>query len=144
MGKESQDFFFLGEVDWCERRLLALNLAKNLGGDGRVEVDGVVPQALRGLVAFATATLEGFPHTNLCAVAVLGVVFDTIHILVSLLTPRDGAGERLFIGPVHGHGAEDGLRADGAFCGPRLIAIRLLVVYLLLIILAACRCAAAE
>lgn len=39
-------FFFLGEVDWCERGLLALNLAEDLGGDGRVEVDGVVPQAL--------------------------------------------------------------------------------------------------
>lgn len=82
-------FFFLGEVDWCERGLLALNLAEDLSGDGWVEVDGVVPQALRGLVAFATATLEGFPHTNLCAVAVLGVVFDTIHILKKVVACRD-------------------------------------------------------
>lgn len=56
-------------------------LAQDLSGDRRVEVDSVVSQALRGLVAFATATLEGFPHTDLSAVAVLGVVLDTIHIL---------------------------------------------------------------
>lgn len=66
-----------------------MNLAKDLGGDGRVEVDGVVPQALGGLVAFATATLEGFPHTNLCAVAVLGVVFDTVHILKNEVACRN-------------------------------------------------------
>lgn len=46
-----------------------------------MEVDGVVPQALRGLVALATATLEGFPHTDLRAVAILGMVLDTIHVL---------------------------------------------------------------
>lgn len=62
-------------------RVLALNLAQHLGGHGRVEVDGVVSQALRGLVALSTATLERFPHTNLGAVAVLGMVLDTIHIL---------------------------------------------------------------
>lgn len=123
---------------------LALNLAQDLRGDGRVEVDGVMPQALGGLVALATATLEGFPHADLRAVAVLGVVLDTVHILVSFLTAGDGAGERLLLSPVHAHGAEDRLRANGAFCGPRLIAVRLLVVYLLLIILTACRCAAAE
>lgn len=61
---------------------LALNFAQHLGGDGRVEVDGVVPQALGRLVAFATATLEGFPHADLGAVAVLGVVFDAVHVLV--------------------------------------------------------------
>lgn len=60
---------------------LALNLAQDLGGDGWVEVDGVVSQALRSLVALAAATLEGLPHTDLCAVAILGVVLDTIHIL---------------------------------------------------------------
>jgi len=59
--------------------------------------------------------------------------------LVSLLAAGDGAGERLLVPPVHAHGAEDGLGADGAFCGPRLIAVRLLVVYLLLVILAAWR-----
>lgn len=125
-------------------RALALNLAQDLGGDGRVEVDGVVSQALRGLVALAAATLKGFPHTDLRAVTILGVVLDAVHILVSLLAAGDGAGERLLVPPVHAHGAEDGLGADGAFCGPRLIAVRLLVVYLLLIILAACRCATAE
>lgn len=62
-------------------RPLALNLAQDLGGDGRVEVDGVVSQALRGLVTLAAATFEGFPHTDLRAVAILGVVLDTVHIL---------------------------------------------------------------
>lgn len=58
-----------------------MNLTQDLGGDGWVEVDGVVSQALRGLVALPTATLERLPHTDLCAVAILGVVFNTIHIL---------------------------------------------------------------
>lgn len=57
--------------------------------------------------------------------------------LVSLLAAGDGTGERLLLAAVHAHGAEDGLRADGAFCGPRFIAVRLLIVYLLLVILAA-------
>lgn len=61
---------------------LALDLAKDLCGDGRVEVDGMVSQALRGLVALAAATLEGFPYTDLRAVTVLGVVFDAVDILV--------------------------------------------------------------
>lgn len=57
--------------------------------------------------------------------------------LVSLLAAGDGAGERLLLPPIHAHGAEDGLAADGALCGPRLVAVRLLVVYLLLVILTA-------
>lgn len=57
--------------------------------------------------------------------------------LVSLLAAGDGTGERLLLAPVHAHGAEDGLGADGTFSGPRFIAVRLLVVYLLLVILAA-------
>lgn len=65
------------------RQLSALNLAQDLRGDGRVEVDGVVSQALRGFVAFSAATLEGFSHTNLRAVAILGVVLDPVHILES-------------------------------------------------------------
>lgn len=59
--------------------------------------------------------------------------------LVSLLTPRDGAGKRLLLAPVHAHGAEDGFRADGALRGPGLVAVRLLVVRLLLVVLTACR-----
>lgn len=58
-----------------------MNLAQDLGRDGGVEVDGVVPQALRRLVALPTATLEGLPHADLRAVAVLGVVLDAVHIL---------------------------------------------------------------
>ena len=60
---------------------LALDLAQDLGGDGRVEVDGVVPQALGRLVALPAATLEGLAHADLGPVAVLGVVLDTVHIL---------------------------------------------------------------
>lgn len=58
-----------------------LHLADDVSGDGRVEVDGVVPQPLRRLVALPTATLEGLPNTNLSPVAVLGVVLDPIDIL---------------------------------------------------------------
>lgn len=125
-------------------RILALDLAQDLGGDGWVEVDGVVPQALGGLVALPAATLEGLPDADLCAVAVLSVVLDPIYILVSFLAAWDGAGKGFLLPSIHAHGAEDGLGADGALCGPRLIAVRLLVVYLLLVILAACGGAAAE
>lgn len=59
--------------------------------------------------------------------------------LVSLFTSRNWAGKRLLLPSVHAHGAEDGLRADGALCGPGLIAVRLLVVHLLLVVLTACR-----
>lgn len=59
--------------------------------------------------------------------------------LVSLLTPGNRACEGLLLPSVHAHGAEDGFRADGALCGPRLVAVRLLEIHLLLIILAACR-----
>lgn len=58
-----------------------MDLAQDLRGDRRVEVDGVVSQALRGLVALAAATLKRLPHPDLRAVAILGVVLDTIHIL---------------------------------------------------------------
>src|SRR4029434_7817401 len=40
--------------------------------------------------------------------------------LVSLLAARDGAGEGLLVASIHAHGAEDGLRADGALRRPRL------------------------
>lgn len=43
--------------------------------------------------------------------------------LVSLLAAGDGAGKRLLLSSVHAHGAQDGLRADGAFCGPRFITV---------------------
>lgn len=66
--------------EWSAR-ILALDLAQDLGGDGWVEVDGVVPQALGGLVALPAATLEGLPDADLCAVAVLSVVLDPIYIL---------------------------------------------------------------
>lgn len=68
-------------IGLVRRQALTLDLAQDLSGDGRVEVDGVVSQALRGLVALAAATLEGLPHTDLRAVAVFGVVFDAVHIL---------------------------------------------------------------
>lgn len=70
-----------GLVGTAAAAALALDLAQDLGGDGRVEVDGVVSQALRGLVALPTAALEGFPHTDLRAVAIFGVVLDAVNIL---------------------------------------------------------------
>ena len=100
-----------------------LHLAYNASRDWRVEVDGVVPEALRHLVALPTATLEMLAHPDLGSVAVLRVVFDTIHILVSLLAARHRAGEGLLLPTIHAHGAEDGLRADGTFHGPGLIAV---------------------
>lgn len=87
--KESQDRAMFGVVDLVWPRALALNLAQDLSRDGWVKVDGVVSQALWGLVALATATLEGFPYTDLCAVAILGVVLDAVHIL------RRGRGDTL-------------------------------------------------
>lgn len=60
---------------------LLLHLADDVGGDGRVEVDGVVAETLRGFVALPTAALEGFAHPDLGPVAVLGVVLDPVHIL---------------------------------------------------------------
>lgn len=71
-----------GVADQVRPRTLALNLAQDLSGDRRVEVDGVVSQALWSLVALSAATLERFPHTDLCAVTVLGMILDTIHILM--------------------------------------------------------------
>lgn len=56
--------------------------------------------------------------------------------LVSLFTAWHGASKRLLVSSVHAHRAEDGLRADGALCGPWLITVRLLKVHLLLITLA--------
>lgn len=60
--------------------MLLLHLV-DVGGDWRVEVDGVVPQALGRLVALPTAALEGLADADLCPVAVLGVVLDPVHIL---------------------------------------------------------------
>lgn len=60
-----------------------------------MEVDGVVPQTLGRLVALAAATLEGFPHTDLSAVAVLGVVFDAVHILMEEDKPEKNTHEIL-------------------------------------------------
>ena len=59
--------------------------------------------------------------------------------LVSLFTSRNRAGKRLLFPSVHAHRAKDGFGAYGALCGPGLIAVRLLVVDLLLVVLAACR-----
>lgn len=58
--------------------------------------------------------------------------------LVPLFTAWYGASERLLVASVHAHRTEDGLRTDGALCSPRLITVRLLKVYILLITLATC------
>lgn len=57
--------------------------------------------------------------------------------LVPLLTARYGASERLLVASVHAHRTEDGLGTDGALCSPRLVAVGLLKVDVLLVTLAA-------
>lgn len=57
--------------------------------------------------------------------------------LVPLFTARYGASERLLVASVHAHRTEDGLGTDGALCSPRLVAVGLLEVYVLLVTLAA-------
>lgn len=58
--------------------------------------------------------------------------------LVPLFTTRHGTSERLLVASVHAHGTEDGLGADGALRGPRLVAVGLLEVHILLVTLATC------
>lgn len=60
---------------------LLLHLPDDLSRHGGMEIDCVVPQALSCLVTLSTATFERFAYTDLCSVAVLGVVLDTVHIL---------------------------------------------------------------
>lgn len=61
--------------------MLLLHLPDDLSRHGGMEIDCVVPQALSCLVTLSTATFEWFAYADLCSVAVLGVVLDTIHIL---------------------------------------------------------------
>lgn len=65
----------------ARRPALLLHLADDVGRDGWVEVDGVVAQALGALVAFPAAAFKRLAHADLCAVAVLGVILDTVHVL---------------------------------------------------------------
>lgn len=61
---------------------LLLHLAMDeVDGDGRVEVDGVVPETLRCLVALAAAALEGLANSDLRPVAILGVILDPVDVL---------------------------------------------------------------
>lgn len=87
---------------------LLLHLTDDVSRDGGVKVDGVVSKPLRAFVAFTTPALEGLANANLSAMAVLGVVLDTIHILVSLFASGHGARERFLITSIHAHGTEDG------------------------------------
>lgn len=57
--------------------------------------------------------------------------------LVPLFTAWYGASERLLVASVHAHRTEDGLGTDGALCRPRLVAVGLLEVHVLLVTLAA-------
>lgn len=61
--------------------MLLLHLPDDLSRHGGMEIDCVVPQALSCLVTLSTATFEWFAYADLCSVAVLGVVLDTVHIL---------------------------------------------------------------
>lgn len=51
-----------------------------------MKVDGVMSKALRGFIAFPTATLEGLSHTDLRPVAVFSMVLNTVHILEERVT----------------------------------------------------------
>lgn len=88
-----------------------------------MKIDGVVSQTLRCFVAFPTAAFKRFTYPNLGPVTILGMIFDPVNILVSLFAAWDRTGEGLFISSVHAHRAENGLRADGTLCGPRLITV---------------------
>lgn len=72
-----------------------------------MEIDGVMPQTLCSLVAFPTATFDWFADTYLRPMAILGMVFYTVYILVSLLTSRNWTGKRLFFSSIHAHGAQN-------------------------------------
>lgn len=61
--------------------MLLLHLPDDLSRHGGMEIDCVVPQALSCLVTLSTATFEWFAYADLCSVAVLRVVLDTVHIL---------------------------------------------------------------
>lgn len=87
---------------------LLLHLTDDVGRDGGMKVDGVVSEPLRAFVAFTTPALEGLANANLSAMAVLGVVLNSIHILVSLFASGHRARKRFLIASVHAHGAEDG------------------------------------
>lgn len=60
---------------------LLLHLTDDVSRDRGVKVDGVVSKPLRAFVAFTTPALERLANTNLSAMAILGVVLNTIHIL---------------------------------------------------------------
>lgn len=80
----------------AQRPALLLHLADDVGRDGRVEVDGVVAQALGALVAFSAAAFKRLAHTDLCAVAVLGVILDTVHILRKTIQSYSGFSDTGF------------------------------------------------
>lgn len=80
----------------AQRPALLLQLADDVSRDGRVEVDGVVAQALRALVAFPTAAFKRLAHTDLSAVAVLGMILDTVHILRKTIQQYSGFTDTRF------------------------------------------------
>lgn len=61
--------------------MLLLHLSDNLSRHWWVEIDCMVPQTLSCLVTLPTTTFEWLPHTYLCSVAILGMIFYTVHIL---------------------------------------------------------------
>lgn len=88
-----------------------------------MKIDCVVTETLSCLVTLPAAAFEGFADSYLCSVAVLGMVLNTIYILISLFTPRNWTGKWLFIPSIHTHGAQDCFGANGTLCGPGFIAI---------------------
>ncbi len=78
-------------IQKCKRKDDWVNLKMMVCVSQRwVEVDGVMSKALRGFIAFPTATLEGLSHTDLCPVPVFSMVLNTIHILKEKIEIKGG------------------------------------------------------
>jgi hypothetical protein len=65
-----------------------------------VEVDGVMPEALRRLIVLPTVALERLACPDLVPVAVLRVVLDPIHILKRKAKMMNEAQGGLYFSPV--------------------------------------------
>ena len=80
-----------------------LHLEDGVSREQRVEVDGVMPEALRCLVALPTVALERLVRPDLVPVAVLCVVLDPVHILKRKAKMMNEAQGGLYSSPVTVH-----------------------------------------
>lgn len=82
------------------------------------------PQALLGLVALATMASVGLLYLGLLFVSILGMVLDTVDILVALFAPRHRTGKGLILrGTSTAHHPHDELGNKLVLCCPRIVAI---------------------